>query len=169
MGWGGLPIDLFVWVHLHTRSWYIHLRRIALGRDESGNRKPPPKQRATCQLMTNTVHFQPICFLCALDEVSDESNLGSAPCADKERYVSGRGGLRAWASWWMRAIIDDACKFNSVRTFNIGLTPKTRMSVCLCTCACVSILLSLSLSMKEEVVCALFRAKIYCSIIVVAL
>lgn len=69
----------------------------------------------------------------------------------------------------MRAIIDDACKFNSVRTFNIGLTPKTRMSVCLCTCACVSILLSLSLSMKEEVVCALFRAKIYCAIIVVAL
>lgn len=31
-------------------------------------------KKATCQLMTNIVHLQPI-FLCALDEVSDASNL----------------------------------------------------------------------------------------------
>lgn len=80
--------------------------------------------------MTNIVHFQPICFLCALDEVSDESNLWSAPHTDNEQYVFGRErrmhkvGLPQWALWWMRAITVDACDFCSMWTANIGLTPQ---------------------------------------------
>lgn len=79
--------------------------------------------------MTNTVHFQPICFLCALDEVSDESNLCSAPHSDNEQYVLGKEcwlekvGLPQWALWWMRAIIVDACDFCSMWIANIGPTP----------------------------------------------
>lgn len=93
-------------------------------------------KQATCQLMTNIVHFQPICFLCALDEVSNESNLWSGPHTDNEQYVSGTErcmhqlSLPHWALWWMRAITVDACDFSSMWTTNIGLSPQ----VCVCVC-----------------------------------
>lgn len=117
--------------HAEQRS-YIYLHCVAargvdasyLGVTRGGGKK------ATCQLMTNIVHLQPICFLCALDEVSDASNLWSAPHTDNEQYVFGRErcthklGLPQCTLWWMRAIIVDACDFSSIWTTNIGLTPQ---------------------------------------------
>lgn len=130
----GLLIDLFVRIRVRARSLRssaatfvctVWRPAVSIWEWQEGGGK-----QATCQLMTNIVHFQPICFLCALDEVSDESNLWSGPHTDNEQYVFGRErcihqlGLPQWALWWMRAIIVDACDFSSMWTTNIGLTPQ---------------------------------------------
>lgn len=78
-----LLIDLFVRIRVSARSrrsgaaaficaasWAGGVDASNLGVTEGSGRK-----QATRQPVTNTEHFQPICFLNALDEVSDDSNL----------------------------------------------------------------------------------------------
>lgn len=67
----GLPIDLFVWIKVIGDGPAASVLQNWEGQDGRWG----VENGATCQLMTNIGHFQPICFLYALDEVSDESNL----------------------------------------------------------------------------------------------
>jgi len=78
------------------------------------------ENRAHVKLMTNIVQFQPICFLCALDEVTDESR-GPSPWRWAISHQVHQVGFSLWASWWTRAIRADACY--STWTSNVRLTP----------------------------------------------